>query len=196
MDTRPRGFGLMQRARNYDDFSDLEANYEKRPSLWIEPLGDWGKGAVELVEIPSDKEINDNIVAYWRPSAPVPEGGPWRIAYRMRWTNSVRPQSELLWVLGSHSGLSFDQERRLFVVDFTGTEETLRRLTAEGLTVDVSASRGDLVNATIHDRQPNGAIRVSFELDPGSEELSELRMRLRAGKEPASETWLYRWTPQ
>ncbi|MEM8750846.1 MAG: glucan biosynthesis protein G [Pseudomonadota bacterium] len=66
VDENPRGFGLMQRPRRFEDYSDLEANYHKRPSLWVEPGEDWGKGAVTLVEIPADKEIYDNIVAYWR----------------------------------------------------------------------------------------------------------------------------------
>ena len=63
----PRGFGLMQRKREFSDYADLEANYHKRPGLWVEPNGDWGKGTVTLVEIPADQEIYDNIVAYWRP---------------------------------------------------------------------------------------------------------------------------------
>ena len=56
----------MQRKRTFIDYQDLESRYEKRPSLWIEPIGDWGQGVVELVEIPSDREVNDNIVAFWR----------------------------------------------------------------------------------------------------------------------------------
>ncbi len=58
-DTSPRGFGLMQRARQPGDYNDLVAHYERRPSLWVEPPGDWGQGSVMLVEIPTDKEIND-----------------------------------------------------------------------------------------------------------------------------------------
>ena len=63
----PHGFGLMQRKRSFADFQDLALDYEKRPSLWIEPIGDWGQGATDLVEIPSPNEVNDNIVAFWRP---------------------------------------------------------------------------------------------------------------------------------
>ena len=64
----------MQRARELGDYADLEAHYHKRPGLWVEPKGDWGRGAVTLVEIPTDKEIYDNIVAYWRPAEPIPAG--------------------------------------------------------------------------------------------------------------------------
>src|SRR5690625_3003467 len=62
-----RGFGLMQRDRNFDHYQDLGLEYEKRPSAWIEPKGDWGDGHLELVEIPSDSEMNDNIALYWVP---------------------------------------------------------------------------------------------------------------------------------
>jgi glucans biosynthesis protein len=71
IDHNPRGFGLIQRDRNFDHYQDAESRFQARPSYWVEPRGDWGDGGVELVEIPSDEETNDNIVAYWVPNAPV-----------------------------------------------------------------------------------------------------------------------------
>ena len=103
----PRGFGLMQRDWLFDHYQDLEARYEKRPSLWIEPLSEWGEGNVELVEIPTEQEIHDNIVAYWVP-AKTPETAEGRpkdetpeyprtmtFAYRMRRFQPHRPVHEL-----------------------------------------------------------------------------------------------------
>lgn len=82
----PRGFGLLQRGRNFSHYEDLDDNYDKRPSAWIEPEGDWGKGSVDLVEIPTADETNDNIVAFWSP-AELPEvGKPLDVAYRLHWT--------------------------------------------------------------------------------------------------------------
>ena len=63
----PKGFGLLQRGRNFKDYEDLDDRYDLRPSARIEPKGDWGKGKVELVEIPTADETNDNIVAFWTP---------------------------------------------------------------------------------------------------------------------------------
>ena len=82
----PRGFGLLQRGRNFSHYEDLDDNYDKRPSAWIEPEGDWGKGSVDLVEIPTADETNDNIVAFWSP-AELPEvSKPLEVAYRLHWT--------------------------------------------------------------------------------------------------------------
>ncbi|AZP69897.1 glucan biosynthesis protein G [Pseudomonas poae] len=82
----PRGFGLLQRGRDFSHYEDLDDNYDKRPSAWIEPEGDWGKGTVNLVEIPTADETNDNIVAFWSP-AELPEvGKPLDVAYRLHWT--------------------------------------------------------------------------------------------------------------
>jgi Periplasmic glucans biosynthesis protein len=82
----PRGFGLLQRGRNFSHYEDLDDNYDKRPSAWIEPEGDWGKGSVDLVEIPTADETNDNIVAFWSP-AELPEvGKPLEVGYRLHWT--------------------------------------------------------------------------------------------------------------
>ncbi len=82
----PRGFGLLQRGRNFSHYEDLDDNYDKRPSAWIEPEGDWGKGSVDLVEIPTADETNDNIVAFWSPAVLSKVGEPLEVAYRLHWT--------------------------------------------------------------------------------------------------------------
>jgi len=96
----PRGFGLLQRGRDFSHYEDLDDNYDKRPSAWIEPEGDWGKGTVNLVEIPTADETNDNIVAFWSP-AELPEvGKPLDVAYRLHWTmdeKSLHP-TDSAWV--------------------------------------------------------------------------------------------------
>ncbi|MGF6098655.1 glucan biosynthesis protein G [Pseudomonas sp. 18175] len=96
----PRGFGLLQRGRDFSHYEDLDDNYDKRPSAWIEPEGDWGKGTVNLVEIPTADETNDNIVAFWSP-AELPEvGKPLDVAYRLHWTmdeKSLHP-ADSAWV--------------------------------------------------------------------------------------------------
>ena len=82
----PIGFGLLQRGRDFSHYEDLDDNYHKRPSAWIEPQGDWGKGSVDLVEIPTADETNDNIVAFWSPATQPEPLKPFDFAYRMHWT--------------------------------------------------------------------------------------------------------------
>ncbi len=81
----PKGFGLVQRDRDFDHYQDLEARYDLRPSAWVEPKGAWGRGRVELVEIPTDDEVNDNIAAYWVTAAPSAPGTPASYAYDLHW---------------------------------------------------------------------------------------------------------------
>ncbi|MBV9843393.1 MAG: glucan biosynthesis protein [Sphingomonadaceae bacterium] len=87
-DSGPKGFGLLQRDRAFDHYQDDGVFYEKRPSLWIEPQGDWGKGAVTLYEIPTHSETDDNVVAFWTPAAPARAGATYSFDYRMRWIAS------------------------------------------------------------------------------------------------------------
>ena len=185
----PRGFGLVQRSRRISDFQDLEAQYNKRPSAWIEPTSRWGEGAVQLIEIPTDKETNDNIIAMWRPKDPIPAGKPWSASYRLRWNEVPRGLPAIGRVATTRSGPIGNGKRRLLVLDFEGTGRTV-----DDLKVDVSASAGKLTNVNL---QPNSAmrgVRASFELTPGDAGVIELRLRLMRGDRPASETWLYRWT--
>ncbi|HKS14774.1 MAG TPA: glucan biosynthesis protein G [Pseudomonas sp.] len=96
----PRGFGLLQRQREFSHYEDLDDNYQKRPSAWIEPRGDWGKGTVDLVEIPTADETNDNIVAFWSPEKLPEPGQPVDFDYRLHWTidESQFHSPDLGWV--------------------------------------------------------------------------------------------------
>jgi glucans biosynthesis protein len=187
VDENPRGFGLLQRARDIDDYEDYEAHYELRPSAWVEPQGDWGAGHVELVEIPSDREIHDNIVAYWQPATPLPAGQPAEFAYRLRWT--VEPLDlSLARVAGTRAGKALAADQRAFVVDYQSAMPI-----PDDIKIEVTSSAG-----TIHD--PRGQkvtpelFRVAFELAPERADVVELRMVLTSKDKPWSETWLYRWS--
>ena len=189
VDTSPRGFGLMQRKRKYDEYLDLEARYERRPSLWVEPVGDWGTGHVELVEIPSDREINDNIVAYWRPKERVTKGTEYSLTYRLHWGNAWPLVPPLVaQAVFAGAGLNFEQTRRQFIIEFTGGD-----LSGE-IAADVKASAGEVVNVVPHFNSETGGYRLSFELDPKGADTIEIRAILKRDGKPATETWLYRWT--
>ena len=98
------------RPRHCGDYQDLEAHYENRPSLWVEPIGDWGEGIVELVEIPSDREVNDNIVAFWRPHDPLKAKSEYILTYRLHWCWSVPVATTLAEVTGTRCGLACGPE--------------------------------------------------------------------------------------
>ena len=121
-----KGFGLVQWARRFSDYEDLEANYERRPSAWIEPVGSWGNGTVRLVEIPSEEEIHDNIVAYWNPvDIYAKDRGPYSFAYRILWPDDA-PRSQVSTVRSTLSGPATGADRKAgairYAVDFVGPD--------------------------------------------------------------------------
>jgi periplasmic glucans biosynthesis protein len=185
----PLGFGLVQRSREQSDFQDFDAQYERRPSAWVTPKGDWGAGAVTLVEIPSGRESNDNIVAFWRPSQILLPGHPAQFAYTLTWSDEPPLPKGLGKVIATRSGASIDRKRRVFLLDIVGAGEKL-----DGLRLDLSASAGRISNAALTSNSALHGLRASFEIDPKDAELIELRLRVMRGDAPASETWLYRWT--
>jgi glucans biosynthesis protein len=185
----PQGFGLVQRSREASDFQDLENLYERRPSAWIEPKGDWGTGAVELVEIPSGRETNDNIVAFWRTAQPLTAGHPAEFAYRLIWLAESALPKGLGKIVATRSGASLDGKRRVFILDFVGAGEK-----TDGLRLDAGASRGRIWYPALVPNSAIGGLRASFELDPNDSDLVELRLRILRGDKPITETWLYRWT--
>jgi periplasmic glucans biosynthesis protein len=186
----PRAFGLVQRSRRLSDFHDLEARYESRPSGWVEPTSEWGPGEVQLVEIPTDLETNDNIVAMWKPKEVIQPGKPWHTSYRLRWTkNPPRVMPSLGRATSTRTGPSSDGKRRLFVVEYVGAGRDI-----EGLKLDVGSSVGRLSNLALQPNRLTKGIRATFELTPGDSTVAELRMRVLRGDRPVTETWLYRWT--
>ena len=193
LDRDPRGFGLMQRDRDYTSFQDDDQRWELRPSVWIEPLGEWGPGAVQLIEIPSDSEVNDNILAYWRPRAPVPQGSELAFSYRQFWCWSPPERPPLATVASTRVGRGSVGRRRRFSVDFTG--EALGAKPAPELRPALSTSPGSIQGMKTWSYPERKILRVAFELDPGNENACEMRLLLEAAGKPLSETWLYRWTP-
>ena len=190
VDMNPRGFGLMQRKRRFPDYADLEANYHKRPGLWVEPGEDWGKGSVTLVEIPADQEIYDNIVAYWRPAEPYAAGSQVNLSYRLIW--GAEPQrSSMPRVINTAMGDNTFGEGRLAVIDFepSGLFDDL-----DAITVFVGSPHADTSDGVLQRNPDTGGPRLAFSFDPGERSHVELRAQLLKDKRPASEVWLYRWT--
>lgn len=187
-DDNPHGFGLAQRLRTFSEFQDLERRWDLCPSAWIEPVGDWGKGSVVLVEIPSDSEIHENITAYWRPKAKLPAGQEFSAAYRLRFTSNGAEPTDIGRVRESREGQGAEAGWRRFVIDFVGQMPA-----AAAIKLVASASAGRIVAPILRPNPVTGGHRVTFDLDPRNAPLSELRVQLTDGTRPVSETWLYRW---
>jgi len=196
LDRDPRGFGLLQRNRNLADYQDFEAHYEKRPSLWIEPVGHWGEGSVMLTEIPSDAEIHDNIVAFWRPKAPIPAKSEHRYAYRLRWGEDPQVALDRMRVVATRRGradVRAPTPVRRFVIDY-GPAPARPRGRAAHPKAAVSASAGEIRDVVVADNPLVGGPRVSFVFDPKQADVAELRVDLGFSDGRKAETWVYRWT--
>jgi len=192
----PKGFGLMQRDRASSSYEDPEALYERRPSLWVEPLGAWGAGRVELVQIPTPDETNDNIVAYWVPEHPPTPRQPFNVSYRLHWQSLGQLPVGKGWVVQTRRGRGYvkvpDGDLN-FVVDFDGA--ALRALKPDAVLEPV-LDVGD--NAVLREnnlfRNPvSGTWRmtVRFKRTDANKPV-ELRAFLRlAHAAPISETWSY-----
>lgn len=202
MDDNPRGFGLIQRERDFSHYGDVEAQYQLRPSYWVQPLGSWGKGGVELVEIPSDEEIHDNIVAYWVPEHAVAAGKPLSFAYLL----SAYLQSPL-WppggrVIATRSGNPamgdnkghFPPGARRILLDFAGGE--LDGLAAaQPVKAEASADNGHIEAITVERIAATGAWRVAMVVTPRPKKPVDVHCYLTLYGEVLTESWVYQWTP-
>ena len=194
---RPLGFGLLQRHQAFEQFQDAEARYDKRPSLWIEPQGDWGEGEVVLVEIPSGKETNDNIVAYWQPSLGLSADKDHHFAYRMSWGAgpSSAPQPGRILETAAGTPAFGAEDERVFVIDFSdGDSIPSVHSDPDAAQVNTFSSAGEITDVSATLVEATGNYRVYVKLDPGAADLAELRVAMEVDGRQWGETWLYRWT--
>jgi len=200
-DEHPRGFGLLQRDRNFDHYLD-GVGYEKRPSAWVEPLGDWGKGTVQLVEMPTDDEINDNITVYWCPAKPVEAGSRIELGYRVHWLADEPYPTPLGRCVatrlgrGGQPGKARPAGVRKFEVEFLGGP--LAQL-PYGVKPDLVlwSSRGEFTYTFVEavpDDVP-GHWRAFFDLTVEGTDPVEMRLYLKSGAQVLTETWLYQYRP-
>ncbi len=189
VDQDPRVFGLAQRHRDFDWFGDPTAAFERRPCVWVEPRSPWGPGQVVLVELPLPSEVNDNIIAFWRPEAPLKTGGDYAFDYTIGWSALVPDPEPLARVVATRSGSNGEKARR-FAVDFDRSA-----LPAGPLDLRVASSQGLLSDIALIEMPDPTRVRASFRFVHGGAEQSEFRLSLYdAAGNRASETWLYRWT--
>lgn len=203
IDDNPKGFGLLQRDKNAEHYLDFEAHYEQRPSAWVEPLGNWGKGAVQLVEIPSQQEIHDNIVAYWVPEQEVEPGKAMQFNYKLYWSKDIPVPENMAKITATYTGVGgvsgmLETEKRKFVVDFDelgirGKE--LKKLIADkAITADISASEGSISGSHLMYNPLIRGITVYADFIP-NHKTSELRIVLKKDGKNISEVWSYQWLP-
>jgi glucans biosynthesis protein len=199
----PRSFGLFQRERTFEAFQDPGARYDLRPSIEVVPLGDWGEGAVRLVEIPSALEANDNVVAFWVPAEPVRAGDAREFAYTLRWGDlPPEPDGPLAVVVatragaGGVSGTEALENARKFAVDFRGGR--LGALPADAPIEPVVAVSGGHVVSQSLDRLPEGTQgegdwRVVLDVAAERGAIVEMSLHLAGFGERLSEGWAFQW---
>lgn len=198
----PRGFGLVQRSRDFDAYLDAEAHYDKRPSLMIRPRGEWGKGKLRLVEIPSELETNDNIVAFWIPDGGFQKGQEISLSYDMEWGEGPGESSDRVAVvqrtMAGHGGVAGSEpakDRRKFVIDFAGG--LLGELPADAeVTPEVEIAGGDLIEVVLSRIDGTSTWRMVIEVSGPGDHIVEITAHMEGYGQVLSETWAYQWVKE
>jgi glucans biosynthesis protein len=192
-----RGFGVMQRDQRFASYEDNEARYELRPSGWVEPIGSWGPGRVELVQIGTPDETNDNIVAYWVPERVPPPGERLDFSYRLHWQLHELKKPPAGYVVQTRVGRGYrplaDDEQQ-FIVDFVGPSLAALPPGAPVKAVVSAPANGEIEEANAYRVDATGAWRMMLrvkQLDVTKP--TELRGFLQSGADVLTETWSNIW---
>jgi glucans biosynthesis protein len=194
----PRGFGLLQRDRNFEHHQDLETRTDLRPSVWIKTEGAWGDGAVQLVEIPTNTDIHDNIVAYWVPRQQPKPGEPAAFSYSMYWYGDDPSRPPGGRVVATRRDWGTVENAHRFVLDFDGQD--LRALGADQaprgvVTIAGGAESGEILDQHVVKNPTTGGWRLTFQMRPKKWTPIELRAFLERDGHALTETWSYALLP-
>ncbi|MEC3950495.1 glucan biosynthesis protein [Sphingobium sp. HWE2-09] len=178
----PKGFGLLQRDRDFDHYQDDGVFYDRRPSLWATPTRPLGAGQVCLYAFPTDSEYTDNVAVYWTPQAAPRAGARIDLAYRLDWSAARSPASsgmaivENLW---RGRGDGPDAER--LVIDFAGVTQA-----KPDIWVDVAG--GTLIKQAGYPvLGKNGLFRTVLDIRRAQGKSADIRLQLRDGGRGLSE---------
>ena len=206
----PRGFGLMQRDRAFASYEDVEARYELRPSAWVEPIGDWGAGRVELLQFRTPDETHDNIAAYWVPASAPKPGSPLELSWRVHWQGQAQRLPPAAHVTQTRTGYGYTRvaqpkQRHKMLIDFAGPALPSAEMSgdrAQNLPVPVEAvasasPNGRIVRVHAYPNPARSGWRATLEFDRvDAKQAVELRVFLRQGTNTLSETWSYAMAPE
>lgn len=199
-DRNPRGFGLMQRDREFGHYQDLEAHYHARPGYWVEPHGDWGEGRIDLIEIPTDGEAFDNIGACWTPKEPLPPGKAAEFRYRISALSTTEQLHPYGQARNSFSGLDVEEGhvqgmgKKRFIVDFDGGDLDFY-LSDPGRIDIVASTTSGFIAASILDANPAAkGFRVIVDATLPEGQTAELRIFLKSRARTLTETWTSTWS--
>ncbi len=201
LDRNPAGFGLLQRDRIFEDYQDLDLAYELRPSYWVEPRGTWGEGRVDLVELPTADETNDNIVASWIPAEPIQAGKPLSYGYTVtaslnlprlspggRVNRTFQTQAR---ALGSDEVVAPNSRR--FLIDFEGGDLAYFSQDPSLVSVVPTSTNGRILRSFLVPNPHIGGFRAAIDVELESQQSTDLRAFLKAGNRALTETWTFPW---
>ena len=194
-DKTPKGFGLLQRDRSFAAYEDLEAQYQRRPSAFVRPVGDWGEGSIKLVEIETENEYMDNIVAFWEPAGGLKAGGTAEFAYQLAWFGDDQNLPPLGRCFATRTGWAGQPRAKKFVLDFAWP--TLAR-DAEGGKIEpvIHADHGKISGLSSEFNPFAKTWRVAFNVAADEKaDAVELRATMKVAGQPQTETWTYLWRP-
>lgn len=201
IDKAPKGFGLLQRDRHFDHYEDIDLAYQLRPSYWVEPKTDFGEGHVELFEMPTTDETNDNIVASWVGTAPPAIGKPFTYAYSItaalelsRLSRNAKAENAFqapARTLGSNE--PDDPNTRRFMIDFAGGDLNYYKDDPGAVLVVASTTKGKIIRSYTQYNPYIDGFRATFDVTLGAGETADLRAFLKAGPRALSETWTFSW---
>jgi len=200
----PKGFGLMQRDRQWASYEDVEARYERRPSAWVRPLHDWGAGRVELVQLSTPDETHDNIVAYWVPAQMPAAGQPLEFSYEVQWQGDEQQRPPSAWATQSRRGMGYTKQgaqalrqQTQYVIDFDGPALQALPTDAAVKAVVTSDAKGKVLESMAYRNPATGQWRMTLRIQRiEAQRPVELRAFLQYDNHAVSETWTHIILPE
>jgi periplasmic glucans biosynthesis protein len=194
-----RGFGLLQRERDFRSYQDSFNLYHRVPSVWVQTRGNWGEGHLHLVELSAKYEGLDNVVAFWSPKTLPEPLKPFHFSYTLFWQSGEadvklsddRAVATRIGLDGHFAGA------RQFVIDFAGPAVSAVPEGNPPVAIANCSTNAAIVDKLVLHNPFLNSWRVVLKMQPkpGNTGPVDLRCTLQKGTNLLSETWTYQWSP-
>ncbi len=193
-----KGFGLLQRERNFAAYQDMFNLYHAVPSVWVEPQGNWGDGDLHLVELSTAYEGLDNVVAFWDPKDKPEPLTPFRFGYTLYWEGGdadLKRSPDR--VVSTRIGPDAQFGGRQFIIDFDGPKFDAIPENQPPTAIANCSGGARISDCSVFRNTFAGTWRVVLKMTPpaGSKNAVDLRCSLQQGTNVIGETWVYQWSP-
>jgi len=188
-----KGFGLMQRDREFSSYEDPRYEYHKRPSAWVEPVNseNWENGYISLYRIPTRDDLMDNIIVFYSPEKLPTKGDNIKFSYNIKMIDKLKLDDDFAEVVSTKIIQNKDKNLISFFIDFKGLD--LKNFEEKDYKFNLEGEDYEVLECLLNPINNLDKLRVSIKLSQKNKNITSSTISgfISEDSKIKSEVWKY-----